>query len=48
MAFRSKTPQRAYDEITTLASKYGMQRVGFVDNILDMRYIDTPHPPAGR
>ena len=44
MAFRSKTPQRAYDEITTLASKYGMQRVGFVDNILDMRYIDTLFP----
>lgn len=44
MAFRSKSPQRAYDEITTLASKYGMQRVGFVDNILDMRYIDTLFP----
>ena len=44
MAFRSKSPQRAYDEITTLAGKYGMQRVGFVDNILDMRYIDTLFP----
>ena len=44
MAFRSKSPDRAYDEITTLASKYGMQRVGFVDNILDMRYIDTLFP----
>lgn len=44
MAFRSKSPQRAYDEITTIAGKYGMQRVGFVDNILDMRYIDTLFP----
>jgi ribosomal peptide maturation radical SAM protein 1 len=44
MAFRSKSPQRAYEEITDLARKYGMQRVGFVDNILDMRYIDTLFP----
>lgn len=44
MAFRSKTPKRAYDEITTLSRKYGLQRVGFVDNILDMRYIDTLFP----
>lgn len=44
MVFRSKSPQRAYDEITTLARKYGMQQVGFVDNILDMRYIDTLFP----
>jgi len=44
MAFRSKNPQRAYDEITALAQKYGMKRVGFVDNILDMRYIDTLFP----
>ena len=44
MAFRSKTPQRAYDEMTTLCRKYGLQRVGCVDNILDMRYIDTLFP----
>jgi ribosomal peptide maturation radical SAM protein 1 len=44
MVFRSKTPERAYHEITALADKYGMQRVGFVDNILDMRYIDTLFP----
>lgn len=44
MAFRSKTPERAYDEITALARKYDMQKVGFVDNILDMRYIDTLFP----
>lgn len=44
MAFRSKSPQRAYDEIMTLTRKHGMQRVAFVDNILDMRYIDTLFP----
>ena len=44
MAFRSKSPQRAYDEIVTLARKHDMQRVAFVDNILDMRYIDTLFP----
>jgi ribosomal peptide maturation radical SAM protein 1 len=44
MAFRSKSPHRAYDEIITLARKHGMQRVAFVDNILDMRYIDTLFP----
>ncbi len=44
MAFRSKTPKRAYDEITALCRKYGLSRVGCVDNILDMRYIDTLFP----
>lgn len=44
MAFRSKSPDRAYDEITALCRKYGLQRVGCVDNILDMRYIDTLFP----
>lgn len=44
MSFRSKTPDRAYDEITALARKYEMKKVGFVDNILDMRYIDTLFP----
>ncbi len=44
MAFRSKSPQRAYEEMTALCRKYGLQRVGCVDNILDMRYIDTLFP----
>ena len=44
MAFRSKTPERAFDEIAGLCRTYGAGRVGCVDNILDMRYIDTLFP----
>jgi ribosomal peptide maturation radical SAM protein 1 len=44
MAFRSKSPERAYEEITALCTKYSMRRVGCVDNILDLRYIDTLFP----
>ncbi len=44
MAFRSKSPERAFDEISDLARRYGAERVGCVDNILDMRYVDTLFP----
>ncbi|MGE3512533.1 MAG: RiPP maturation radical SAM C-methyltransferase, partial [Vicinamibacterales bacterium] len=44
MAFRSKSPDRAYDEITELCRRHGLARVGCVDNILDMRYIETLFP----
>ncbi|HEV2815298.1 MAG TPA: RiPP maturation radical SAM C-methyltransferase [Solirubrobacteraceae bacterium] len=44
MAFRSKSPQRAFDEIVWLARHHGLSRVGCVDNILDMRYIETLFP----
>ena len=44
MAFRSKSADRAYDEIVALCRKYGLSRVACVDNILDMRYIDTLFP----
>lgn len=44
MAFRSKTPTRAFDEIVGLCRKYGASRVGCVDNILDMHYLDTLFP----
>jgi ribosomal peptide maturation radical SAM protein 1 len=44
MKFRSKSPERAFSEIVHLCRKYEMQRVGCVDNILDMRYIDTVFP----
>jgi ribosomal peptide maturation radical SAM protein 1 len=39
MAFRSKSPQRAIDEISFLAHRYNTRRVGTVDNILDHRYF---------
>ena len=44
MAFRSKSPERAYEEITTLARRHGLRKVGCVDNILDMHYVDTLFP----
>ena len=44
MAFRSKTPQRVFDELSYLTHRYGTNRVGVVDNILDMRYVDTLFP----
>ncbi|MDA0183988.1 RiPP maturation radical SAM C-methyltransferase [Solirubrobacter phytolaccae] len=44
MAFRSKSPQRAFDELTWLARRYGELRFGVVDNILDLHYIDTLFP----
>lgn len=44
MAFRSKTPQRAFDEIDYLARRHNTHRIGFVDNILDMKYVTTLFP----
>ena len=44
MAFRSKSPARALAEITDLAHKYGRTRIGCVDNILDLQYVDTLFP----
>ena len=44
IAFRSKSPDRAYDEIIDLCRRHGLARVACVDNILDMRYIDTLFP----
>jgi ribosomal peptide maturation radical SAM protein 1 len=37
MAFRSKSPERAFEEITTLSETYGVKRVSAVDNILDLK-----------
>lgn len=44
MKFRSKSPERAFSEIAFLCREYDMRRVACVDNILDMRYIDTVFP----
>jgi ribosomal peptide maturation radical SAM protein 1 len=44
MAYRSKTPERAFDEICELVTRYGVKRVECVDNILDNRYISTVFP----
>ena len=40
MRYRSKSPQRALDEIEELGRKY--EKVFHVaDNIMDMKYLDT-------
>jgi ribosomal peptide maturation radical SAM protein 1 len=44
MAYRSKSPERAFDEIKELVTTYGVKRVECVDNILDNRYITTLFP----
>jgi ribosomal peptide maturation radical SAM protein 1 len=44
MAYRSKSPERAFNEIRELVSRYGVTRVECVDNILDNRYISTVFP----
>jgi ribosomal peptide maturation radical SAM protein 1 len=44
MSFRSKTPERVFAEISYLVERHGIRRVGCVDNILDMRYIETLFP----
>lgn len=44
MAFRSKTPPRALEEFQTLARRYRVNRFLCVDNIMDMRYLQTLFP----
>ena len=44
LAFRAKTPERAFAEIDYLTQHYGSRRIGCVDNILDMRYLTTLLP----
>jgi ribosomal peptide maturation radical SAM protein 1 len=44
MAFRSKGPERAFAEIEYLSRRHQARRLGCVDNILDLRYIDTLFP----
>jgi ribosomal peptide maturation radical SAM protein 1 len=44
MAFRSKSPNRAFDEIVWLAGRHKVSHIGCVDNILDMKYVNTLFP----
>lgn len=44
MAFRSKSPERAFDEIVWLADRHKVTHIGCVDNILDMKYVNTLFP----
>ena len=44
MSFRSKSPERVFDEMRYLSETYGLKRVNCVDNILDLRYVETLFP----
>lgn len=41
LAFRSKSPQRAVDELRHLVERHRMRRACSADNILDYRYFDS-------
>jgi ribosomal peptide maturation radical SAM protein 1 len=41
LAFRSKSPRRAVDELKWMVERYGVRRGCTSDNILDFRYFDT-------
>jgi ribosomal peptide maturation radical SAM protein 1 len=44
MSFRSKSPDRVFEELAHLAETYGQKRIDGVDNILDTKYINTLFP----
>jgi ribosomal peptide maturation radical SAM protein 1 len=44
MSFRSKSPERAFNEISYLSKTYGVSRISCVDNILDFKYLTTLFP----
>jgi ribosomal peptide maturation radical SAM protein 1 len=44
MSFRSKSPERVFDELSHLSETYGQKRIDGVDNILDTKYINTLFP----
>ena len=48
MAFRSKSPRRALDELEQLVDRWQMTNVEVVDNILDMKYFGDMLPALAR
>jgi len=44
MGFRSKSPERVFEEMKSLRTTYGANRIDCVDNILDHRLIPTLFP----
>ena len=48
MAFRSKSPKRALDELEFLADRWQTDLVEVVDNILDMKYFQSVLPALAR
>jgi ribosomal peptide maturation radical SAM protein 1 len=48
LAFRSKSPRRAVDELRHLVERHGVHRACSADNILDFRYFDSFLPMLKR
>jgi ribosomal peptide maturation radical SAM protein 1 len=48
MAFRSKSPRRALDELEYLADRWQTDMIEAVDNILDMKYFNDMLPALAR
>lgn len=48
MAFRSKSPKRALDELELLVDRWQVTNVEVVDNILDMKYFTDMLPALAR
>jgi ribosomal peptide maturation radical SAM protein 1 len=44
MAYRSKSAERVFEELSFLRTTYGIRRISSVDNILDVRYIASLFP----
>jgi ribosomal peptide maturation radical SAM protein 1 len=44
MAYRSKSSERLIQELSEVSTRYGVQRIQCVDNILDMKYFRTFFP----
>ena len=42
--FRSKSPERAFEELLHLVRTYNLKRIECVDNILDLKYVTTLFP----
>jgi ribosomal peptide maturation radical SAM protein 1 len=40
MKFRSKSPEQVFKEMRQLSNRYNTTRFRFVDNIIDMKYVD--------
>jgi len=44
MVFRRKSPERALEELTELATRYRARHISAVDNIIDLKYFTTLLP----
>jgi ribosomal peptide maturation radical SAM protein 1 len=48
MGYRSKSPARASEELSYLSKRWEVEQIEFVDNILDLKYIETLFPELAR